>query len=76
MSSYVHFENVKKVYKMGEVQIEALKDATFDIEKGEICVIVGASGAGKPTLLKIIGGMDELTSGKVMLDGQEISKYS
>ena len=61
---------------MGEVQIEALRDATFDIEKGEICVIVGASGAGKTTLLNIIGGMDKLTSGRVMLDGQEISKYN
>ncbi len=61
---------------MGEVQIEALRDATFDIEKGEICVIVGASGAGKTTLLNIIGGMDELTSGRVILDGQEISKFN
>ena len=61
---------------MGEVQIEALRDATFDIEKGEICVIVGASGAGKTTLLNIIGGMDELTSGRVVLDGQEISKFN
>lgn len=47
MSAYVELKNVRKVYKMGEVEIEALKDATFDIEKGEICVIVGASGAGK-----------------------------
>ena len=61
---------------MGEVQIEALRDATFDIEKGEICVILGASGAGKTTLLNIIGGMDERTSGRVVLDGQEISKYN
>lgn len=76
MSAYVQFEKVRKVYQMGEVQIEALRDATFDIEKGEICVIVGASGAGKTTLLNIIGGMDELTSGRVVLDGQEISKYN
>ena len=76
MSAFVQFEKVRKVYQMGEVQIEALRDATFEIEKGEICVIVGASGAGKTTLLNIIGGMDELTSGRVMLDGQEISKYS
>ena len=76
MSAYVQFEKVRKVYQMGEVQIEALRDATFNIEKGEICVIVGASGAGKTTLLNIIGGMDELTSGRVMLDGQEISKYN
>lgn len=76
MSAYVEFKNVKKVYQMGEVEIEALKDASFEIEKGEICVIVGASGAGKTTLLNILGGMDSLTSGSVSLDGQEISSFS
>ena len=76
MSAYVELENVRKVYKMGEVEIEALKDATFEIEKGEICVIVGASGAGKTTLLNILGGMDTLTSGTVTLDGNVISRYS
>ena len=76
MSAYVQFKNVKKVYQMGEVRIEALKDATFEIEKGEICVIVGASGAGKTTLLNILGGMDSLTEGSVILDGQEISAYN
>ncbi|MGN1414566.1 MAG: ABC transporter ATP-binding protein [Anaerovoracaceae bacterium] len=76
MSAFVSFEHVKKVYQMGEVSIEALRDATFEIEKGEICVIVGASGAGKTTLLNILGGMDTLTSGKVFLDGQEISGYT
>ena len=76
MSAFVSFEHVKKVYQMGEVSIEALRDATFEIEKGEICVIVGASGAGKTTLLNILGGMDSLTSGKVFLDGQEISGYT
>ncbi|MDO4816177.1 MAG: ABC transporter ATP-binding protein [Bacillota bacterium] len=76
MSAYVEFKNVKKVYQMGEVQIEALKDASFEIEKGEICVIVGASGAGKTTLLNILGGMDSLTSGSVKLDGQEISSFN
>ena len=70
--AYVEFEKVKKTYHMGEVSIEALKDATFEIEKGEICVIVGASGAGKTTLLNILGGMDSLTSGRVVLDGKEI----
>ena len=61
---------------MGEVSIEALRDATFEIEKGEICVIVGESGAGKTTLLNILGGMDSLTSGRVVLDGEEISSYT
>ena len=74
--AFVKFEKVKKIYQMGEVQIEALKDASFEIEKGEICVIVGASGAGKTTLLNILGGMDSLTSGSVTLDGEEISSYS
>ncbi len=76
MAPFVKFKNVKKVYMMGEVAIEALKDATFEINKGEICVIVGPSGAGKTTLLNILGGMDTLTSGSVWLDGNEISKYS
>ena len=74
--AYVEFEKVKKTYQMGEVSIEALKDATFEIEKGEICVIVGASGAGKTTLLNILGGMDSLSSGRVTLDGEEISSYN
>ena len=74
--SYVIFDNVRKVYKAGEVEIEALRGASFTIEKGETAVIVGASGAGKTTLLNILGGMDTLTSGKVILDGREISKLS
>ncbi|CDA90943.1 MAG: ABC transporter ATP-binding protein [Firmicutes bacterium] len=76
MSAFVTFEHVKKTYKMGEVTIEALRDASFEIEKGEICVIVGPSGAGKTTLLNILGGMDSLTEGHVFLDGAEISKYN
>lgn len=76
MQSYVKFEDVCKTYRMGEVDIEALRNASFEIEKGELCVIVGPSGAGKTTLLNILGGMDTLTSGKVFLDGKEISAYN
>ena len=71
--AFVEFDNVAKTYRMGEVEIHALHDATFSVEKGELVVIVGPSGAGKTTLLNILGGMDTLTSGKVFLDGQEVS---
>ena len=71
--AFVEFENVGKTYHMGEVSINALHDATFSIEKGELVIIVGPSGAGKTTLLNILGGMDTLSTGQVFLDGQEIS---
>ena len=74
--AYVEFRNVKKIYKSGEVDIPALNGADFIIEKGEFCVVVGASGAGKTTILNILGGMDSLTSGSVFLDGKEISAYN
>ena len=73
---YVVFDNVRKVYHVGEIDIEALHDASFSVKKGELVVVVGESGAGKTTLLNILGGMDTLTSGKVFLDGKEISKLS
>ena len=71
--AFVEFQNVGKTYRMGEVEINALHDASFQIEKGELAVIVGPSGAGKTTLLNILGGMDTLTSGRVLLDGKDIS---
>ncbi len=76
MSAFVTFENVGKVYKTGEVSIKALENVNFEINKGEFCVIVGASGAGKTTILNILGGMDTLTTGKVFLDGEEVSAYN
>ena len=74
--SYIEFENVRKEYKMGEVTIDALNDTNFTIEKGELVVIVGPSGAGKTTTLNILGGMDTATSGKVSVDGKRIDKLS
>lgn len=74
--AFVEFKDVAKTYKMGEVDIHALQGVNFEIEKGEFCVVVGASGAGKTTILNMMGGMDSLTSGKVFLDGEEISSYN
>ena len=74
--AFVEFQNVGKTYHMGEVEIQALHDASFSVEKGELVVIVGPSGAGKTTLLNILGGMDTLSEGKVFLDGKEISKLN
>ena len=74
--AFVEFHNVGKTYQVGEIQIHALHDTSFEVEKGELVVIVGPSGAGKTTLLNILGGMDTLSTGKVLLDGQEISSLN
>lgn len=72
---FVEFDSVSKVYRSGDVEVRALDNMTFCVERGEICVIVGQSGAGKTTLLNILGGMDTLSSGRVTLDGNDISAY-
>ena len=73
--SYIEFKNVVKEYISGETKIRALNDASFSVKKGELAVILGSSGAGKTTALNILGGMDTPTSGKVWVDGKDISKY-
>ncbi len=74
--SYVEFNNVSKVYKAGEVEIKAVDNVSFSVEKGEFCVIVGASGSGKTTALNILGGMDNATSGDVIVDGEVITSMN
>lgn len=74
--AYIEFRDVKKVYQMGEVSIEALAGVDFSIEKGEFVVIAGASGAGKSTILNILGGMDSATSGTIIVDGNRVSDYT
>ncbi len=76
MGKYIEFRDVKKKYKMGEVEIEALGGVDFSVNKGEFVIIAGTSGAGKSTILNILGGMDTVSSGKVIVDNNEISKYS
>lgn len=74
--AFVKLERVTKVYRMGEVEIHAVDGIDFEIKKGEFVVIVGPSGAGKTTVLNILGGMDTASSGRVVVDGQDIAKYS
>ena len=74
--SYVEIKDVVKEYKTGEITIQAADGMNFSFEKGEFVVIVGPSGAGKTTVLNILGGMDKLTSGNVIVDGKDISRYS
>ena len=76
MGAYIEFRDVKKIYKMGKVSIEALAGVNFSIDKGEFVVIAGASGAGKSTILNILGGMDTATSGTIIVDGNRVSDYT
>lgn len=75
MSNFIELKNVKKSYDMGEVVIKAVDDVSFSIDKGEFVIILGASGAGKSTILNLLGGMDHITEGNIYVDGNEISKY-
>ena len=75
MSSFIELRNVKKSYDMGEVVIKAVDDVSFSIDKGEFVIVLGASGAGKSTILNLLGGMDQVTEGSIHVDGNEISKY-
>ncbi|WP_027090344.1 ABC transporter ATP-binding protein [Thomasclavelia saccharogumia] len=75
MKSFIVFENVKKIYKVGDVEINASNGVDFKIEKGEFVVIVGPSGAGKTTILNLLGGMDKATSGKIIVDGKDVAAY-
>lgn len=76
MKDFVKLENVRKIYQMGEVEIRAVDGIDFEIGKGEFVVIVGPSGAGKTTVLNILGGMDTATSGKVFVDGNDVAQYT
>ena len=74
--AFVEFRDVYKVYKMGEIRVAAADGITFEIEEGEFVVVVGPSGAGKTTILNMLGGMDVPTSGNILLDKKEISEFS
>ena len=74
--SLIQFKDVNKIYKLGEVEIPALNGVDFSIDEGEFVVVLGASGAGKSTVLNILGSMDSATSGEVIVDGEDITKYN
>ena len=70
---YITFENVCKHYQTGDTVVKAVDNVSFEIERGELCVVLGPSGAGKTTILNLLGGMDKATSGKITVDGKEIT---
>ena len=72
----IEFRNVSKIYKMGEVEIPALNGVDFAVDEGEFVAVLGASGAGKSTILNILGGMDTATSGEIFVSGSDITKYN
>lgn len=74
--AFIDFKDVSKIYKMGEVKIKALNKISFNIDKGEFVVVLGASGAGKTTILNLLGGMDTVTRGQIVVDGRDISKVN
>ena len=74
--AYIEFNKVSKIYKMGEVEIKAVDEISFDIEEGEFVVILGQSGAGKTTILNMLGGMDTPTDGKIIFDGKRVDKFN
>lgn len=75
VKDFIVFEDVKKIYKVGDVEINASNGVNFKVEKGEFVVIVGPSGAGKTTILNLLGGMDKATSGKIIVDGKDVAMY-
>ena len=74
--AFIEVKNLSKIYQMGEVKIKAIENVSFSIDEGELVVILGPSGAGKTTILNILGGMDSPTSGSIIIDGTDISKYN
>ena len=74
--AFITLDHVVKEYQMGEVIIKAVEDISFEINKGEFAIIVGPSGAGKTTVLNLLGGMDTATAGSIIVDGEQISNYN